>query len=191
MPADPSTAELWGKTISAAVVPVVMISACGLLCLGFYNRLTAILARMRALARETLEDQEALIPRKQMGDTQKFEARRARRTAAARQIQADQLLRRAHLMRRAIFSLLAAVASLVLTSLCIGAGVFAPAALYAAAALFAAGLLCIFHGVVTAIFELGIALQSVTEEHQLVGTLAKEIEEAEHEATQGENRDGA
>ncbi len=168
-----------------------MISACGLLCLGFYNRLTAILARMRALARETLEDQEALIPRKKMGDTAKFEASRARRTAAARQEQADQLLRRAHLMRRAILCLLVAVASLVLASLCIGAGVLAPAALYAAAGLFVAGLVCIFSGVVTAIFELGVALQSVTQEHELVGTLAKEIEEAEHEAIQGENRDGA
>ncbi|MBI2921619.1 MAG: DUF2721 domain-containing protein [Planctomycetes bacterium] len=188
---DPSTAELWGKTISAAVVPVVMISACGLLCLGFYNRLTAILARMRALARETLEDQESLIPRKTMGDTQKFEARRARRTAAGRQQQADQLLRRAHLMRRAILCLLVAVAALVLASLCIGAGVLAPAALYAAAALFATGLACIFAGIVTAIAELGVALQSVTQEHELVGSLAKELEEAEHEATQGENRDGA
>src|SRR5437868_2476989 len=43
----------WSKVISAGVGPIIAISACGLLCLAFYNRLAAVvtLLRPRTVAR--------------------------------------------------------------------------------------------------------------------------------------------
>ena len=50
----------WAKIINASVVPVVIISACGLLCLAFYNRLAAIVSRLRGFQRERLHEQQLL-----------------------------------------------------------------------------------------------------------------------------------
>ena len=47
----------WAKIISSSVVPVVIISACGLLCLAFYNRMAAIVSRLRGFQRERLRVQ--------------------------------------------------------------------------------------------------------------------------------------
>jgi len=48
----------WPNIISVSVVPVVIISACGLLCLAFYGRLAALVARLRTFQREMLRGQE-------------------------------------------------------------------------------------------------------------------------------------
>ena len=48
----------WPNIISVSVVPVVIISACGLLSLAFYGRLAALVARLRTFQREMLREQE-------------------------------------------------------------------------------------------------------------------------------------
>jgi Protein of unknown function (DUF2721) len=48
----------WPSVISVSVVPVVIISACGLLSLAFYGRLAALVSRLRSFQRETLREQE-------------------------------------------------------------------------------------------------------------------------------------
>ena len=53
-------AEQWTKVLGASVTPVVVISATALLCLAFYNRLAAIVGRLRSVQRERLEQQERL-----------------------------------------------------------------------------------------------------------------------------------
>lgn len=179
MPFNPRDPELWGQVVSAAVVPVVMISACGLLTSSFYNRLTAILTRLRFLAREALDDLDHLASRKTTGETQRHERRsRARRTVAHRREQADQLLQRAGLMRRAIFCMLSAVFSLVLCSLSIGAGVFARPSLYFAAAFFVLGMASIVSAVLYAMSELRVSLAAIRQEHDLIDELAEELEGA-------------
>jgi hypothetical protein len=55
----PPMKELTG-IISAGVGPIIVISAWGLLCLAFYNRLAAVVTRLRSLHREQLHEQEAL-----------------------------------------------------------------------------------------------------------------------------------
>src|SRR5438477_6549854 len=50
----------WSRIISIGVGPIIVISACGLLCLAFYNRLAAVVSRLRAFQRERLHEQEAL-----------------------------------------------------------------------------------------------------------------------------------
>src|SRR5437762_11515453 len=58
----------WSKVISAGVGPIIVISACGLLCLAFYNRLAAVVTRLRAFDRERLHEQEALADKSRGGD---------------------------------------------------------------------------------------------------------------------------
>ena len=48
----------WPNIISVSVVPVVILSACGLLSLAFYGRLAALVARLRTFQREMLRAQE-------------------------------------------------------------------------------------------------------------------------------------
>ena len=48
------------KIISAGTGPIIVISACGLLCLAFYNRLSGLVARLRLFHRERLKEQEEL-----------------------------------------------------------------------------------------------------------------------------------
>src|SRR6476620_4889188 len=50
----------WSKVIAAGVGPIIVISACGLLCLAFYNRLAAVVTRLRSFHREQLQEQEIL-----------------------------------------------------------------------------------------------------------------------------------
>src|SRR5690606_17379431 len=50
----------WSKIISTGVGPIIVISACGLLCLAFYNRLAAVVTRMRAFHRERLHAHDAM-----------------------------------------------------------------------------------------------------------------------------------
>src|SRR5436190_11594904 len=52
--------DQWTKVISAGVGPIIVISACGLLCLAFYNRLAAVVTRLRAFHREQFQVQETL-----------------------------------------------------------------------------------------------------------------------------------
>ncbi len=51
----------WSQVISLAVAPVVIISACGLLCLTFYNRLAFVVGRLRNLQRERLLEYKELF----------------------------------------------------------------------------------------------------------------------------------
>lgn len=171
---DPASPELWGKVIAASVVPVVMITACGHLCNAFYNRLTAITSRLRALSLEALKDQEAQLG-KARTDTQRIPRDRARVRVEARQRQADELLGRARLLRSAVACDLVAIGLMLLCSLTVGVGVFAPAALYVAAALFIAGIACVIAAVGFAIGELRHALGPIEMEHDLVVKLGKDI----------------
>jgi hypothetical protein len=48
----------WPSVISVSAVPVVIISACGLLSLAFYGWLAALVPRLRKFQREMLGEQE-------------------------------------------------------------------------------------------------------------------------------------
>ena len=50
----------WSKIITAGTAPIIVISACGLLCLAFYNRLAAVVTRLRSFHRERLIAHDAL-----------------------------------------------------------------------------------------------------------------------------------
>ncbi|MCC6474964.1 MAG: DUF2721 domain-containing protein [Burkholderiales bacterium] len=171
------TPEVWARVISAAVVPVVMISACGLLCLAFYNRLTAVLVRIRAFQGESLKEQEDLLHRPAAGDTQRRARRLTRESVEVLQRQMNRLLYRARLIQRTLLALLSAIASLLLCSFGAGIGAFWAPALYAAVPCFFAGLLCMLAGIACAMLEARIALEPVELGQEFVERLARTLPE--------------
>lgn len=160
--------EAWSKVISAAVVPAVLISASGLLCLAFYNRLTAIVGRLRIFQQEALREKEELRSRPKAGDTDILSRRVSQQTVDVLQHQMAQLLRRCRLIRRTLFGLLAAITCLLLCSMTAGGSVFWPGALYISGPLFMAGLLSMLGAIAFAMMELRVALDPVELESEFV-----------------------
>src|SRR5437763_8870679 len=93
------------KVVSAGVGPIIVISACGLLCSTFYNRIANVITRLRAFQRERLAEQALL-------DRETDDAARARRheLLAVLSAQTDSLMRRVRLLRRVLFCLLCTIA---------------------------------------------------------------------------------
>jgi hypothetical protein len=162
-------AEQWSKIVTASIAPVVVISASGLLCLAFYNRLASIVSRLRAVQRERLQEQAAC--RNAMASNNESAILEHRRLLTNLSSQTAGIIRRAHLIRRTLLCLLAAVALLILSSLLNGAAMFWPPAAVAAAAFFGFGLLVLIAGVITAMLELASALDVVQLESELVSEL--------------------
>ena len=105
----------WARVVSASVVPVVIISACGLLCLAFYNRLSSLVARLRAFHRERLAEQERL----EAGTADPTAGRHGLMLEVLEE-QTTHLLRRARLIRASLMCLLCTIACLTACSLLSG-----------------------------------------------------------------------
>jgi hypothetical protein len=162
----------WPRVISASVIPVVIISACGLLCLAFYNRLSSLVSRLRTFHRERLAAQEQLDRLRATADM-----RGAPNTLLLEVLeeQTAHLLRRARLIRSTLVCLLCTIACLTLCSLLSGLGTVWPPAAVGAVALFVAGMGLLLAGVVLAILELRRALDPVELETQFVAGLTGAI----------------
>jgi ABC-type multidrug transport system fused ATPase/permease subunit len=165
----------WPSVISMSVVPVVIISACGLLSLAFYGRLAAVVSRLRGFQREMLEEQEKR--------ERKGEAEHARLIEVLR-TQTQQVTRRARLIRQALFFFLVTVALLIICSLTLVASWFVHRAAFVAAVFFVMGLLSMLAGIISAMLELRGALQPVELETRYVSRAvdhptAEALQEAE------------
>jgi hypothetical protein len=160
----------WSRIVSASVVPVVIISACGLLCLAFYNRLSSLVSRLRAFHRERLVAQEQL-ERAYTGG----EARGAPQALLLEVLeeQTAHLLRRARLIRSTLVCLLCTIACLTACSLLSGLATVWPPATGEAVALFVAGMALMLAAVVFALLELRRALDPVELETQFVAGLTE------------------
>src|SRR3954470_14279250 len=90
----------WPRIISAGVGPIIVISACGLLCLAFYNRLAAVVGRLRMFHREQLHEQEALARCRSNGDEMALV--RYQEMLGMLSVQIDHVSRRATLLRRTL-----------------------------------------------------------------------------------------
>jgi hypothetical protein len=165
------TAQQWPQVLSSAVVPVIVISACGLLSLAFYNRLAAVVARLRALHRERLHEQDYLD-----GPTARTETIRARHAQVLRMLeeQTTRVARRARLLRGTLLCLLCTITSLIACSLAAGLSVMLPAAIYAAVALFVMGMLTMLCAAIYALREMMSALDPVETESHFVAVVAGE-----------------
>lgn len=165
----------WPSIISMSVVPVVIISACGLLSLAFYARLSAVVSRLRGFQREMLVEQEKLA---------RTGAVEEARLLAVLRTQTRQVTRRAKLIRLALTFFLFAVALLIICSLLLVASWFVYQAAFFAAAFFVLGLLSMLGGIIVAMLELQGALQPVELETRYVSSavepsIAEALQEAE------------
>jgi hypothetical protein len=158
----------WSKIISIGVGPIIVISACGLLCLAFYNRLAAVVSRLRTFQRERLNEQEALARLRSDGGADEISMVRHQEMLGALQIQTERVTRRAHLIQRTLLCMLLTIASLSICSLLVGLSAVVPAAMYVAVPLFVIGLLLLFTGVIIAAIELKQALDPVELESRFV-----------------------
>jgi len=160
----------WIKIISVSVVPVVIISACGLLCLAFYNRLAAIVSRLRAFQRERLHEQEKM-DRAEAAELAEMELRRS--MLELLQVQTQRVTRRAKLIRLTLLFLLLAISFLIACCMMLGVSVVLPAAVYVAVPLFTLGLCSMLTAMICAMLELRGALAPAELESSFVTQIVR------------------
>jgi hypothetical protein len=165
----------WTKIISAGVGPIIVISACGLLCLAFYNRLAAVVTRMRAFHREQLDEQEALARLRAAGSVDEIAIVRHQEVQGMLRVQIEHIGRRARLINRTLGCLLLAIVSLAVCSMALGLSTLWPGLVYAAVSLFILGLALLVLGVISALFELHSALDPVDLESKFIADMAEEF----------------
>lgn len=165
-------APIWSEMISSSVVPVVIISACGLLCLAFYNRLSVVVTRLRSLQRERLVEYKELFKLEQ-GDQNPLLRNEAEQFLHFLEGQTVDVLKRAKLLRNGIFCLIGSIFSLVLTSLLIGLSLFFPVLDVTVLIFFIGGLSLLLWGLVFAAREIWISLNPIQMESGFVQRLIK------------------
>jgi hypothetical protein len=163
------------RIISAGTGPIIVISACGLLCLAFYNRLSGLVSRLRIFHRERLKEQEEL-GRQRIGDRPDPVATMMHHEMLeALQTQSTYVLNRAHLIRRALSCFLLTIACLSICSLVLGLSVLLPQLIVAAVVFFITGMTLLVIGVIFAMKELYRALQPVELESRFVAEIVDAI----------------
>lgn len=155
------------QTIQLLVAPVVMVSACGLLCLALYNRLAAVVGRLRAMAKEEV-DTLARLSLSGAEPGKKTPERRLRARVMTLEEQVEHVMSRARLIRAALVCLLSAVLCMLVCSLALGLSVLAHFFATVALVAFFVGVLVMVGGVVLALGELRIALVPAALEHEAV-----------------------
>jgi len=168
----------WSKIISAGVGPIIIISACGLLCLAFYNRLAAVVTRLRSFHRERLHEHEAMAKEAASPRPDEQALFRHRELIGMLETQTHHVTRRARLIRHTLGSLLMTIGCLALCSLCVGLSTVWPAMIYLAVPLFVIGLLMLVVAVGLAMWELKLALDPVNLESRFVRDMVEQFDRA-------------
>lgn len=163
----------WSVVISSSVVPVVIISACGLLCLAFYNRLAAIMTRLRTLQHERFHEYKELFQNEEKSRLTKHETKLYLHFL---EVQTAEVLKKATAIRFCIICLLAAIASLILCSLAIGFNVILGFFEWPILFFFVLGLVFILCGLFYAFAEVRIALKPLQMESAFLEKLIKSRE---------------
>jgi len=151
------------KVVSAGVGPIIVISACGLLCSTFYARMTNVVSRLRLFQRERLAEQ-ALLDR----ETDPAMCAKRQELLVILSTQTDSLVRRVRLIRRTLFCLLLTISSLILCSLSLGLSVLWQPLIYAAIAMFILGLTLLLAGLFFAMVDLKLSLDPIVLEAAFV-----------------------
>ncbi len=152
-------------------MPVVVISACALMALAFYNRFASIISRLRGFQRERMQEQEQILRLEKLDPPDLSASARRRRFLDSLSEQTRRTMRRAKLIRITLICLLGTIALLVLSSLLNGLSVIWPEALIGAAILFVSGMGLLLIGIVCAMGELLTSLEVVESESRLVSQL--------------------
>lgn len=149
-------------SLSASVTPVVLISACGLVTLALYNRLNAVVARIRSFHQQKIELLENLHTH-EPSDSQLLleliDSQIGKVTVKAKAIQ------------KGLYCLLAAVLAFLLCSLFEAASVWHESLGVVALGIHVLGLCLFFVGVGWAMRELTLSLTPLEEESAYLETL--------------------
>jgi hypothetical protein len=151
------------EIIHTLVAPVVMISAQGLICLALYNRLAAVVGRLRVFSRENFNTQtrlDGLSPEQQEGAL----SRRLRARLATLNGQYSGVLRRARLLRKALILLQTAVLAMLICTMLLGLSLALPGVEGWSLVPFFVGVLATSGAIVLSIRELAVALDPVRAE---------------------------
>jgi hypothetical protein len=155
------------EIIQTFVAPVVMVSANGLLCLGFYNRLAAVVNRGRMINKERI-DLLTHLASLNAAEKQRAHAMYMQRRTEMLDRVGTQLLHRAQWVRRVLYCLLLAVLCMLACSLTLGlvtvTGYFAMIAL----GFFVTGTLLMMAGGTMAILELHLSLEPLMFETECI-----------------------
>jgi hypothetical protein len=160
--------EALSKIISAGTGPIIVISACGLLCLALYNRLSGLVSRLRLFHRERLKEQEELGHQRTSAHQDPAAVTVHHEMLAALKAQTTHLMNRARLIQKSLSCLLLTIACLSICSLVLGLSVLWPSLIVAAVIFFIAGMTLLIVGVGFAMKELQQALQPVELESRFI-----------------------
>lgn len=144
------------RVIQMLVAPVVMISACGLLCLAFYNRLSVVVSRIRTFNQERLAILEKLN-----GPAVENMRDGLRLRLEAVDVQVQEIMRRARLVRNTLVGLVTCIICMVLTSLCLGLALVTERMTMVALVVFVLGVLFLLLAMGVALVELQLSLRPV------------------------------
>lgn len=155
-----STADI----IRELAIPVVMISANGLLCLALYNRLAAITARLRVFWRERFDIELRLIAEDDDHPSDAQTRALLHQRMATLDDQCNSVARRAWYVRSALVLFLAAVIGMLVVTLLLGLLYAWPAVEPVVLVAFVVSVLMEMTGVALAIGELLLCLEPVKAE---------------------------
>lgn len=161
--------DMMEATIQQLLAPVVMISACGLLCMAMYARLSNIVGRLRQFHHERYE----ALTRLSQGSGSEQAALLRRSDGLEKQ--AHDMFDRARLIRNTLVCLVGCVACMLISSLSLGLAMWVDSFQKIAFALFVIGVGSMLAGMVMALLELRIALRQVMFEHKDLENLAESI----------------
>lgn len=168
------------------LAPVVLISACGLLCLALYNRLASIVSRARAFHRERFDVQTQLA---RMGTSDETLAAQLASRIDILTDQTGQILARAKQIRNALVCMLLTITCMLVCSLLLASlslfgepvqnaatlAFFATGPFYlvviTAGGVFLVGIALMIAAMILAILELRRALDPVQVEHHELAEL--------------------
>ena len=158
----------WSKIISAGVGPIIVISACGLVCLALYNRMAAVVSRLRGFHRERLHEHDVMRRARSAAPPDDDALVRGQEMLGMLDVQIRRVTQRARLLRRALICLLLTVGCEAACSLCLGLSIPLPPLVYPAVGLFVAGMVSLIAGVGFALAEVSRALEPVDLESRFV-----------------------
>jgi hypothetical protein len=165
------------KIISAGVGPIIVISACGLLCLALYNRLAAVVTRLRAFHMQSMAEEQELTRQRRAPNPDEMAVVRHQEVLGMLRVQTEHVTRRARLIRSTIQCLLMSIASLALCSLCLGLSEVWPPMVYAAVVLFVGGLLLVVAAAMVAMVEMKQALDPIELEGRFVADMFEQFDD--------------
>lgn len=150
------------QLISVSVTPVVLISACGLVTLALYNRLSAILARIRSFHQQKIE----LLENRQQRST---DDRQMLMCLIDSQI--AKVMAKATMIQKGLFFLLSAVLAFLFCSLLAAVAVLHETVGVIALATHLIGLVLFAGGIGWALRELVLSLSPLEEESNFLASL--------------------